>query len=106
MKIVLPRHALIVSLLVSITLAETDDAPPPPPEKSILRSGKAVLPLDSAAARPTNQAKINGKGPFLFVLDTGAQGFVLHADLAKELGLPIVGREYDGRPERRRCNRG
>jgi len=98
MKIVLPQHLLIASLLVSIAFAETDNAPPPPPEKSILRSGKAVLPLDSDAARPTIQAKINGKGPFLFVLDTGAQGFVIHADLAKELGLPIVGKDTMGDP--------
>ncbi len=98
MKVVFPRHLLIASLLATIALAETDDAPPPPPEESIMRSDRVVLPLDSDAARPTIQAKINGKGPFLFVLDTGAQGFVIHADLAKELGLPVVGKDTMGDP--------
>ncbi len=78
--------------------AETKDGPPPLPEKSILRSAKVVLPLDSAASRPTIQAKINGKGPFLFVFDTGAQGFIIHEDLAKELGLPVVGKDTMGDP--------
>ena len=98
MKIAFPRHMLIISLLATIALAETDDAPPPPPEKSIMRSDRVVLPLDSDAAKSTIQAKINGKGPFLFVLDTGAQGFVIHADLAKELGLPVVGKDTMGDP--------
>ena len=87
MKAVLLRHLLITLLMATSAIAETKDGPTPPPEKSTLRSDKVVLPLDSDASRPTIQAKINGKGPFLFVLDTGAQGFVIYADLAKELGL-------------------
>lgn len=98
MKVVFHRHVLIASLLATSALAETENDPPPPPEKSILRSGRVVLPLDSAAPRPTIQAKINGKGPFLFVLDTGAQGFILNADLAKELELPVIGKAAMGDP--------
>ena len=98
MKVMFLRHLLITSLMASSAFAETDHGPTPLPEKSILRSARVVLPLDSDASRPTIQAKINGKGPFLFVLDTGAQGFIIYADLAKELGLPIVGKDTIGDP--------
>ncbi len=98
MRIVFLRHLLITSLLAGSALAGTDDGPTPLPEKSVLRSARVVLPLDAAASRPTIQAKINGKGPFLFVLDTGAQGFIIYADLANELGLPVVGKDTMGDP--------
>ncbi len=98
MTVVFLRYLLITSLMAGSALAETEDGPTPLPEKSILRSARVVLPLDSDASRPTLQAKINGKGPFLFVLDTGAQGFIIYADLAKELGLPVVGKDTIGDP--------
>ncbi|MCZ6653288.1 MAG: pepsin/retropepsin-like aspartic protease family protein [Planctomycetota bacterium] len=98
MKFVFHRYLLITTVVASVAFAETEDGPTPLPEKSILRSAKVVLPLDSDAARPTIQATINGKGPFLFVLDTGAQGFIIYADLAKELGLPVVGKDTIGDP--------
>lgn len=96
MKVVFLRHLLIASAMATSALAATESGPTPLPEKSILRSGRVVLPLDADAPRPTIQAKINGKGPFLFVLDTGAQGFVIYADLAKELELPVVGKDTMG----------
>jgi len=98
MKINFARHLLIFAVLTTSVLAVIDNDPPPPPEKSVLQSGRVVLPLDSEAARPTIEARINGKGPFLFVLDTGAQGFLLNADLAKELKLPVVGKAAMGDP--------
>ncbi len=98
MKLVFLRHLLITSLMTTTALAQTEDGPTPLPEKSVLRSARVVLPLDSDASRPSIQAKINGKGPFLFVLDTGAQGFIIHEDLAKELGLPVVGKDTIGDP--------
>ncbi len=91
-------HLLIAAALTTAALAETDNDPPPPPENSVLRSARVVLPLASDAPRPMIQAQINGKGPFLFVLDTGAQGFVLNADLAQELDLPVVGKAAIGDP--------
>lgn len=89
---------LVGSLLATSALADPASDPPPPPTKAVLRSDKAVLPLDSAAPRPTIEARINGRGPFLLVLDTGAQGFVINADLAKELELPVVGKGTMGDP--------
>ncbi len=98
MKIAILWPILIVSACTSITYAQIDNDPPPPPEQSILHTERVTLPLDASAPRPTINAKINGKGPFLFVLDTGAQGFVINADLAKELHLPIVGKAAIGDP--------
>ena len=58
-----------------------------------------IFRITPPSARPRFiQAKINGKGPFLFVLDTGAQGFIIYEDLAKELGLPVVGKDTMGDP--------
>ncbi len=92
-----------LGLVIALSLqghvwAEVDTDPPPPPERSTLQSPQVTLPLDATAPRPTIEAMINGKGPSLFVLDTGAQGFVLHSDLARELGLPIVGTAAMGDP--------
>ena len=88
---------LLSIALCGVTYAEVSD-PPPLPEESVLEVTKVVLPLDSYAPRPNIEFKINGKGPFLFVLDTGAQGFVIDADLAKELKLPVVGKSAMGDP--------
>ena len=41
--------------------------------------------------RPVVEAYINGEGPFKFVVDTGASGSMVSADLAKKLGLPQAG---------------
>ncbi len=88
---------LLFIALSGMTHADVGD-PPPLPEKSVLESTKFILPLDSDASRPSIEFKINGKGPFLFVLDTGAQGFVIDTDLAKELKLPVVGKAAMGDP--------
>jgi len=42
--------------------------------------------------KPVIEAKINGRGPFQFFFDTGAQGAVLGLDLVEELRLPVVGK--------------
>ena len=97
MKMIVTMGLLIATLPGTTSCAEISD-PPPPPEKSVLESSKVVLPLDFGAPRPTIEAKINGKGPFLFVLDTGAHGFVINSDLAKELNLPVVGKAAMGNP--------
>jgi hypothetical protein len=88
---------LLSIALSGMTYADVGD-PPPLPEESVLDSTEMVLPLDSAAPRPTIEFRINGEGPFLFVFDTGAQGFIIDARLAKELKLPVVGKAAMGDP--------
>jgi len=48
--------------------------------------------------RPVVEVGIDGKGPFPFVLDTGAGGTVLGSDLASELALPEAGETRIGDP--------
>ncbi len=50
----------------------------------------AVIPLDIRGRRPHVMVKINGKGPFDFVLDTGASVCVLSLKAAEQLGLKPV----------------
>lgn len=88
---------LLSTALFGMTYADVGNSPPLP-EESGLDSTEVVLPLDSDAPRPTIEFSINGEGPFLFVLDTGAQGFVIDAHLAKELKLPVVGKAAMGDP--------
>ncbi|MGH9369032.1 MAG: retropepsin-like aspartic protease [Thermoanaerobaculia bacterium] len=68
------------------------------PERVELASPEVVAPLQMVRSRPVVDVTIDGKGPFPFVLDTGAAGTVLGADLVKELELPVVGQVRIGDP--------
>ncbi len=50
-----------------------------------------VLPMKFRGPMPAVDVKVNGKGPFLFALDTGAQGMArADSTLVKQLALPVV----------------
>ena len=49
------------------------------------------MPMLDFGGRPTVQVRINGKGPYLFILDTGAMSSVVDSGLADELSLPDSG---------------
>jgi hypothetical protein len=51
-----------------------------------------TLPMHWFGKKPVIEAKINGKGPYQFFFDTGAQGTVLGLDLVEELRLRVVGK--------------
>lgn len=51
-----------------------------------------------AFGRPEIEAMIDGKGPFKFLVDSGAGSTVINADLAEELGLEVVGATAIGDP--------
>jgi predicted aspartyl protease len=52
----------------------------------------AVAPLDLSAGQPVVQVMVDGKGPYRFVIDTGAQGAGrISAAIAEQLGLEAVG---------------
>ncbi|WP_312161560.1 aspartyl protease family protein [Phenylobacterium sp.] len=66
------------------------DVPPPP----ILAPGDdgAELATDAdMSGRVTAPVRINGQGPFDFVVDTGANRTVITSELAARLGLPDAG---------------
>ena len=59
-----------------------------------LRDEEATVPMGSWGGRPVVSVLIDGKGPYRFVLDTGASGGVITHTLARELGLQTL-REID-----------
>ncbi|HEX8722374.1 MAG TPA: retroviral-like aspartic protease family protein [Pyrinomonadaceae bacterium] len=57
----------------------------------------ASLPFDAANNLVVVAATLNGKGPFRFLLDTGASHHVLKPEVARSLGLKLEGAgEIDG----------
>jgi predicted aspartyl protease len=65
--------------------------------KTTLKEAVAV-PMDVASGRPAIDVMIGGKGPFRFVVDTGASHTVINTDLATELGLKSKGKTQLGDP--------
>ena len=68
--------------------------PPPPPVVSTARrlaepekAGPIVLPMELVAGRPVVRLLVNGKGPYAFLVSTGAQATVIDEKLAAELAL-------------------
>ena len=52
-----------------------------------------IIPINLSSQRPIIELKINGKGPYKFIFDTGSSGNIIDANLADELKLNVVG--YD-----------
>jgi hypothetical protein len=59
-----------------------------------IRGAEVLRGRRDQTSRLTTQVKVNGTGPYGFVVDTGANRSVMAAELAAELGLPA------GRPTR------
>ena len=65
-----------------------------------------AVPLTPVAHLMTLEAKVNGKGPYRFVFDSGAAGTMrISADLAKSLGLEQVGEVVAGDPSGKNAER-
>jgi hypothetical protein len=69
----------------------------PPPDKIEL-SAPVSVPLEPSSDLPVVSARINGRGPYKFIIDTGAMGSVFAESLARELGLPSIAQAAMGRP--------
>jgi hypothetical protein len=74
--------------------AQRHEEPAPKPRETSLPPAGAKIPFQLGKSRPVPilQAKIDGKGPFFFIFDTGASGYVLDEAFVKSLGLEL-GRE-------------
>jgi predicted aspartyl protease len=85
------RRAFILSAplasaaCASPTLLVNLAAAPPPPDSALLDAGKDL------SGRMTVPVRLNGQGPFTFVVDTGANRTVVATDVAEALGLPSAG---------------
>ncbi|MGH9870312.1 MAG: aspartyl protease family protein [Candidatus Polarisedimenticolia bacterium] len=59
----------------------------------------AETPMDLRFGKPAIELKLNGRGPWWFLLDSGAApNLIVDEDLAVELGLPVVGEDAVGDP--------
>lgn len=86
-------------------------APPDTDRGHLTKPGQADLPLTDVVphigfpteigsqridpdrhARPTIEVRVAGRGPYRFLVDTGAQATVVGRDLASQLSLPHAGR--------------
>lgn len=76
------------SILALATAAAAQPAPPEP----IVTGTCAVVPLNVSSTLPIVDVTIDGKGPYRFGIDTGAQGMGrISAQLAAQLNLETVG---------------
>lgn len=63
-----------------------------------LRTGISTFPLNLADGRPIVNVRINGQGPYPFILDTGAEGSIVSESLAEDLKLEVLGDARVGSP--------
>jgi hypothetical protein len=85
------QHFARVLIVVLLAALPTQAAEP--------KVEKAVVPFDLIKTKHiTLDIKVNGKGPYRVIFDTGAPMTVLNNKLAKEAGLPPGGGLLAGRP--------
>jgi hypothetical protein len=60
----------------------------PPAEKVEVPAAGVNLPMGDLGGRPLVEVSVNGKGPYRFILDTGASDTVVDDKLRDELALP------------------
>jgi hypothetical protein len=94
---------LLANALPAVAQAQSHVGPhvPAPAGIEVPRDGVTV-PMQDMGGRPVVEIKINRKGPYRFVLDTGAVTTVVSDELSRELSLtPPAGVQVatgDGRP--------
>lgn len=80
---------VICGLAAVLAFAQAHRSLPQPDIR--LKTPEVTVPMDLTSGIPVVQLTVNGKGPYPFVVDTGAAGTVLSDSLAQELGLQSVG---------------
>jgi CubicO group peptidase (beta-lactamase class C family) len=65
----------------------------------VLIGGRVQIPMDLTNHVPVIEAKVNGKGPFRFAVDSGFGGMMqVTPALEEKLGLPVIGEAISGDP--------
>lgn len=62
----------------------------PAPVAVEVPSGGITIPMQDVGGRPVVEVRINGKGPYRFIFDTGASITVIDSELKDELKLPVA----------------
>jgi len=75
------------SLALTSLAARAQTAPPPAPHAAAERDPSPVATATDATKRLSVAVRIDGNGPYRFVVDTGADRTVLATDVAVDLGL-------------------
>lgn len=91
------RFAIALLSLLTARGALSDPPPDGRPQRTEISAIQRV-PFNLDHGKIVVEAKINGRGPFPFLLDTGAGANVLNEDLADELGLKATGSTQVGDP--------
>lgn len=80
---------LLAALVLSTALGAQMHLGPhvPAPTSIQVPRGGVTIPMQDMGGRPVVELKINGKGPYRFVLDTGATTTVVSDELSRELSL-------------------
>ena len=79
--------AAVVGFLAPAGRANAQHHPGPAPNSIEIPAGGISLPMDDFGGRPVVNVEIGGKGPFRFIVDTGATLSVIEPRLQQELGL-------------------
>lgn len=91
---------IVLFVLVATTQAQSTRQEARP--DSVTLDSNVELPLNVTGHLPVIEAKINGKGPFKFAVDTGFGGAVeLNQDVSSKLALPQIGEARTGDPSGR-----
>lgn len=65
----------------------------------VMIGGRVQIPMDLTRHVPVIEAKVNGKGPFRFAVDSGFGGMMqVTPALEEKLGLPVIGEAITGDP--------
>lgn len=95
---------LFLALFIAVSVGAASGQAPRralQPEESSIK-GTVDMPLNISGHLPVIEAKINGKGPYLFELDTGFGGMVeANERIIKELNLPVIDKVKTGDPSGR-----
>ncbi len=84
------RLTLFVLLIASFALSGCISRPLPflqPPKQTTLSADRVELPTTFIKRMPYVELKINGKGPYLFLVDTGAVGMAVSPRVVREAGI-------------------
>jgi hypothetical protein len=79
---------MLASALSTVVQAQIHAGPQAPAAANIeVPQNGVTIPMQDMGGRPVVEIKINGKGPYRFILDTGAATTVVSDELSRELSL-------------------